>query len=221
MNWEKSKVLTPLKRDFLKAFFDLNGDFFLTGGSALGIFYLQHRFSFDLDFFTTKENINWHVLDGEIHAASNTVSASCSSITVSPTFRRYEIRRVDEREILDFVIDFVPQIDSAKEHIDGLRIDTLREIMLNKICTLIERCEIKDVLDLFFLDRRGFKVCDYFDDAKKKEGGLDPAMLSFILARMQIKVIPDYVLETVEIDELQCFVDYLRKMFSNMAYPQE
>jgi hypothetical protein len=97
----------------------------------------------------------------------------------------------------------------------------LREIMLNKICTLIERCEIKDVLDLFFLDRRGLKVFDYFEDAKKKEGGLDPAMLSFILARMRIEVIPDYVLETIEIDELQCFVDSLRKLFSNMSYPQD
>ena len=43
MNWEKSKALTPLKRDFLKAFFEREHRFFLTGGSALGIFYLQHR----------------------------------------------------------------------------------------------------------------------------------------------------------------------------------
>lgn len=39
MNWEESKALTPLKRDFLKAFFDRSQAFFLTGGSALGIFY--------------------------------------------------------------------------------------------------------------------------------------------------------------------------------------
>ncbi len=50
MNWEKSKALTTLKRDFLCAFFARNNSFFLTGGSALGIFYLQHRYSYDLDF---------------------------------------------------------------------------------------------------------------------------------------------------------------------------
>ena len=49
MNWEESKALTPLKRDFLKGFFDRGQSFFLTGGSALGIFYLQHRLSYDLD----------------------------------------------------------------------------------------------------------------------------------------------------------------------------
>ena len=55
MNWEESKALTALKRDFLIAFFDRSQAFFLTGGSALGVFYLQHRRSYDLDFFTTEE----------------------------------------------------------------------------------------------------------------------------------------------------------------------
>ena len=92
--------------------------------------------------------------------------------------------------------------------------------MINKICTLIERCEIKDLLDLYFLDKRGLKVCDFFEYAKKKEAGLDPAMLSFILARIQIDAIPDYVLEPIKITELQFFVDSLRKIFVDMSYPE-
>jgi hypothetical protein len=220
VNWEESKALTPLKHDFLKAFFEINRDFFLTGGAALGVFYLQHRLSFDLDFFTTKENMNWRILDGEIRSVSNSISASCLSITVTPTFRRYKLVRKDEREILDFVIDFVPQIDSDKEQVDNIVIDTLREITINKICTLVERCEIKDVLDLYFLDRSGVKVVDYFNDAKKKEGGLDPAMLSYILDRMKIDSVPDYVLEPVEVGEIQEFVESLRKLFADMAYPK-
>ena len=34
MNWENSKAITALKRDFLKRFAARNRDFFLTGGSA-------------------------------------------------------------------------------------------------------------------------------------------------------------------------------------------
>jgi len=30
-------------------------------------------------------------------------------------------------------------------------VDTLHEILLNKICTLVSRCEVKDLLDLYFL----------------------------------------------------------------------
>ena len=52
MNWEESKALTPLKRDFLRQFAGRNQAFYLTGGSALGIFYLEHRLSYDLDFFS-------------------------------------------------------------------------------------------------------------------------------------------------------------------------
>ena len=63
MNWEESKALTPLKRDFRVAFFEHGSSFFLTGGSALGLFYLDHRLSFDLDFFTTDDALDWHLLD--------------------------------------------------------------------------------------------------------------------------------------------------------------
>ncbi len=64
MNWENSKALTKLKKDFLKEFFSIEKRFFLTGGSALGIFYLDHRFSYDLDFFTCEKNINWKEIEG-------------------------------------------------------------------------------------------------------------------------------------------------------------
>jgi hypothetical protein len=53
MNWDESKACTPIKRDFLRAWFEVDQRFFLTGGSALGLFYLHHRISYDLDLFTT------------------------------------------------------------------------------------------------------------------------------------------------------------------------
>jgi hypothetical protein len=55
MQWEESSVNTPIKCQFLKAFFAREKRFFLTGGSALGLFYLDHRLSYDLDFFTVEE----------------------------------------------------------------------------------------------------------------------------------------------------------------------
>jgi len=47
-------VLNPLQKAFLQAFFatSVGQRFFLTGGSALAAFHLQHRFSDDLDIFT-------------------------------------------------------------------------------------------------------------------------------------------------------------------------
>ena len=51
------KVLTPLQENFIHLFSEttLKDTFFLTGGTALSAFYLQHRISEDMDFFTEEE----------------------------------------------------------------------------------------------------------------------------------------------------------------------
>ena len=51
-------LLTPLQRRVLTSFFQKGlGErgFYLTGGTALAEFYLHHRYSDDLDFFTRKQ----------------------------------------------------------------------------------------------------------------------------------------------------------------------
>jgi len=47
-------ILTPFQETLLKEIgrSTLNEVFFLTGGTALSAFFLQHRYSEDLDFFT-------------------------------------------------------------------------------------------------------------------------------------------------------------------------
>ena len=47
-------ILTPLQKKFLTQLgaSPLREAFFLTGGTALSAFFLEHRFSEDLDFFT-------------------------------------------------------------------------------------------------------------------------------------------------------------------------
>ncbi|MGH9194310.1 MAG: nucleotidyl transferase AbiEii/AbiGii toxin family protein, partial [Acidimicrobiia bacterium] len=51
-------MLTETQQRFLEAFFD--GDsrnpFYLSGGTALAAYYLHHRFSDDLDFFTRERH---------------------------------------------------------------------------------------------------------------------------------------------------------------------
>lgn len=44
--------LSPLQEDLLRAFFERENSFFLSGGAALVGFYLAHRETHDLDLFT-------------------------------------------------------------------------------------------------------------------------------------------------------------------------
>jgi hypothetical protein len=220
MNWEESKALTPLKRDFLRRFAERNQAFYLTGGSALGIFYLEHRLSYDLDFFTLDAGaVNWHLLENQIIALTAEISARCRTLTASPEFHRFELTRGADREILDFVIERAPQVDRQKEQFGNVRVDTLREIMVNKVCTLVGRCEVKDLVDLYFLHKRGLEVANHFAAAQTKEGGLEPAMISFLLSQVKVDRPPDYLLQPLDLADFNRFIRNLQKSMADLALP--
>lgn len=218
MNWENSKAITPLKLDFLKAFFAKERRFFLTGGSALGLFYLQHRRSYDLDLFS-REHVDWIELDGVMRLCTREIGADLELLRDTPTFRRYRLARADDAEIIDIVVDVSPQVDPEKQWIGDVQVDTLHEILLNKITTLISRCELKDIVDLYFLEKAGFKVEAYFEEAQQKDAGLDPAMISMLLDSVEVTELPDYMIEPLNIEELRVFVDDLKRRMVLMAYP--
>lgn len=218
MNWEKSKAITPLKREFLKAFFSREKRFFLTGGSALGLFYLEHRFSYDLDLFS-KEHVDWLEIDGIVRLCSQEVGASVQLLRDAPTFRRYCLETKGNKEIVDIVVDISPQVDQEKQWIDNIQVDTLREIMLNKITTLISRCEVKDLVDLYFLEQEGFVVEECFEDAQLKDGGLDPSMISLILDSLRITELPSYMIKPLTINDLRDYVIRLKNRMALLALP--
>jgi len=111
-------------------------------------------------------------------------------------------------------------VDEAKTHFGTIRVDTLHEILLNKICTLVSRCEVKDLLDLYFLDRAGLRVEDYLNEARRKDGGLDPAMMSHILANMKVAELPEYVAEPLALEDLQAYIERLRLKLAEIAFPK-
>lgn len=54
----KNRIFTKIQEDFIFEFSktEFKEIFYLTGGTALSVFYLKHRLSEDLDFFTEEEN---------------------------------------------------------------------------------------------------------------------------------------------------------------------
>jgi hypothetical protein len=218
MNWEKSRALTSLKRDFLVAFFERERNFYLTGGSALGIFYLDHRRSFDLDMFSTG-SVDWRTIRSVFIDCATVIKAEWRAISSSPYFHRFELTRDKETEVIDFVVEKTAQLDVDKMEIGLLRIDTLREIGTNKMCTILGRSEIKDFVDLYFLEQAGFIAVEHIDDARKKDAGFDPATLSYILSEIRFKEIPLYLLNPLTPEALQGFVVKLQKQMALLAYP--
>ena len=180
--------LTPLQVDLLQAFFAREQRFVLTGGAALAGFYFGHRETEDLDFFGAPG------LD--LQEAARTLEVSCAACAASleprqtfPDFRRYLARRGQETCIVDLVIDRAPMVDADKRMVGRLRIDTLREIAANKICTVLGRAQIKDLVDLQLLLASGIDLSAALADAARKDAGVDPATLAWVLD--QITISPD------------------------------
>lgn len=126
--------------------------FFLTGGTALSVFYLHHRRSEDIDLFTfSLQSLN------EISLwAKRTWANEVAIIKESPQFLSCLIKGVR----VDLVID--PLSSNEKRptvHLETdvtLQVDTIANIASNKLCAAASRMEPKDLVDLYFI----FKACE-------------------------------------------------------------
>lgn len=219
MNWEESNACTPLKRDFLRLWFTQEQRFFLTGGSALGLFYLDHRRSYDLDLFTSDE-VEGKELQNLVLRVAAGIGADCQVLRTAPDFHRFRLVRGEERELVDVVVDRAPQLDKQKTIFDGIRVDTLREIIANKLTTLLSRSEVKDVVDLYFLEQAGHDILASIPDAKAKDGGWDPAVVSMLLDGFDATELPPWLLRTLTPGELQDFLNRLRLAIAAQALPE-
>lgn len=218
MGLSPDKILSALQWEFLASFFEGDPPFFLTGGTALSAFYLQHRYSEDLDLFT---------LDGDalervplyVAGAAAKLSASAASVQVAPLFRRYKISRGQEGIIVDFARELVPQVSQQKNDFDGIRVDTLPDIAANKVCTLLGRAEIKDYIDVYFLARAGYPLEDYIQAAQRKDAGVSRATLAFVLSQVRLSKVPDFMIAPVDLAELQEYFHSLAAKLAVESFP--
>jgi predicted nucleotidyltransferase component of viral defense system len=177
--------LSALQRDLLAAFFAREQRLFLTGGGALVGFYLGHRDTDDLDLFT-RPGLDLAEATRVLEDAASASGAGLTAQQTHPSFRRLLASRGEERCIVDLVIDDAPAVDLEKVSFGAVRVDTQREIAANKICTLLGRSEIKDLVDLQALVHAGIDLERALADALQKDAGADPATLAWILGELSI-----------------------------------
>jgi hypothetical protein len=176
--------LTPFQRALLEEFFHLSEGFFLTGGAALAGFHLGHRQTHDLGFFTTDGDLESGVR--ALRSAVARVNADCVETRTSPDFRRLLASGRDESLIVDLVFERAPQIHEEKLIVGGMRVDPLDEIFANKLCALLGRAEVRDLVDVFFLERKGLSLEEGLAAGERKDGGLTPAQLAWVLSQMEL-----------------------------------
>lgn len=96
-------------------------------------------------------------------------------------------------------------------------VDTEREIIANKLSTLLSRAEIKDLVDLYFLREAGHDIVAAIPDAQTKDGGWDSAMVSMLLESVLFDEMPVLLLKDLSLGELKKFTSQLRLAIAEHA----
>ena len=153
---------------FLSWWRTLQLPFYLTGGTALGRFYLNHRFSEDLDFFVNSDpNFNQYIslIKTEIVKAFD-VNLNDSLFT--DDFVRVFTQSEQSSLKIEFVNDVAYRAGNPSEFYFGLVDDPLN-ILANKITAIIGRDEPKDIFDIIYISSNySFKWNEVFYHAKQK-----------------------------------------------------
>lgn len=201
------KVFTPIQEEFLQVFAQtqLKDAFFLTGGTALSAFYLQHRISEDMDFFTEEEGEVTRVLS----IIQDISTKLCGHLEVKRSFRSYlEFFIAKGEEILrcDFALDSPYRLKEKvfqKEH--GIFVDNVLDISCNKLSALYDRNDPKDFVDVYFIDKEILPFEKLVEEARMKHIGLDNYWLAVSLAKIEDVHILPRMLKPVTIEELRRF----------------
>ena len=162
------KLLYLFQNRFLKQWAAFGLPFYLSRGTALGRFYLKHRYSDDLDFFVNANNdFQKHILfiKNEIQKEYKT---DISKTIVTDEFARFFI---EDNEILmkvEFVNDVAYRAGVPLKSNQG-NIDTVTNILANKLTAVVGRDEPKDVFDIVTIAAHfSFNWKEIFNHSKEK-----------------------------------------------------
>ncbi|HMU33746.1 MAG TPA: nucleotidyl transferase AbiEii/AbiGii toxin family protein [Pyrinomonadaceae bacterium] len=194
-------------------FFARENSFYLSGGAALVGFYFGHRETHDLDLFTLSNDVEKGFR--LVNAVAEVLGAKVESVQTSPDFRRLLVKQGADAIVVDLIREYVFQVDPDKPIIGGIRVDTPEEILANKLCALLSRSEIRDLVDVRELENAGFSIEAALEAAEKKDSGLTPAQLAWVLSQIMIDEgvdLPGNVSSTELRSYLQEFIDRLRRM---------
>ncbi len=190
--------------------------FYLTGGTALAEFYLRHRYSEDLDFFSE------HEVDPQ------SISVFFKKIQLSVGIRSVKYEQSLNRNLFFLLLKNKQTIKTEftyfpfsriekKLKIGTLGVDSLLDIAVNKLFTIYQRPRSRDFIDLFCILEREKTISLEILIKKariKFDHHIDPIQLGaqYLRARelkdypRMIKALPSSVWQTFFIEEARKLV---------------
>jgi len=190
---------------------DLCRQFYFTGGTALSSYYFHHRYSEDLDFFSTGKFPHELVV--------SFMNQCKKKLDFSATFRIpeafhiiiYELIFKDTKRLkVDFNVYPFELLEKGPT-VEGVVIDSLRDIGANKLMTINQRTEVKDFVDLYYLMKK-FTIWDLTYAVEAKFGAKqDLVMLASDILKVEGFSYMPRMIESLTLPELQSYFVGLSK----------
>lgn len=149
----KKNQLTKQQHIFLTFFGStpsLYSHFYLTGGTCLSEYYLHHRYSEDLDFFSEHE---FTPIDITTVMKSKKKEIGYQKIDFQQSFNRnlYHLIFSPEYSLkVEFTYFPFKRIDTTSKS-GSISIDSLKDIAVNKIFTILQNPRGRDFYDVYFI----------------------------------------------------------------------
>jgi Nucleotidyl transferase AbiEii toxin, Type IV TA system len=204
--------LTALQWRILDILAGIQPPWTLTGGAALAGFHLKHRTTNDLDLF-------WHgqsqlgALPQEVRGWLIAVGLEVNFLQSGSTFSQLRVGDGQEVCIVDLVAEPIAPTETPERMRIGdisIKVDTPHEILVNKLCALLGRAEIRDLIDVRALLQSGIDLNQALLDAPRKDAGFSPLTLAWVLRDLHPTAMSRISsLDPAEAEELESFKERL------------
>lgn len=191
--------------------------FHLGGGAALSGVHLRHRLSADADLFVHSRDAHRDLVRALPSIGAET-GVPVSILRDAGSLVRARLEVAGDAVELDVVFEPVADIEPAPPAIEGVVVESLTDLRVNKLTCLLSRSEPRDLVDLLFLDRAGYPPEADLPNALQKDAGIDPGILAWLLGQFPISPLP-VMLVPLETRELQAFRDRLQERFRTLSLP--
>lgn len=186
------RKLYRIQNKVLEALGPVLGNFYLTGGTALGRFYLNHRFSEDLDFFVNSDHDFRKKLITIGNKLENEFSILNEQTIVYDDYVKYYIELDNSFLKIEFVNDVQYRCGEPLQFKFGL-VDNPFNILTNKLTAVVSRDEPKDIFDIYTIaGMYSFNWMKIFEETKKK------VIINELDVEQRIKDFPAGLLQNVD-----------------------
>jgi hypothetical protein len=189
----------------------------LAGGAALGGLYLSHRLSADVDLFChDAESVR--SLVRELPDVARERGAEIRVVQDAGSFVRASVSLPGHSLELDIVHEAVADLEPPPPPVEGIVVESFADLRAAKLTCLLSRAEPRDLVDVMFLDRLGHSPEADLPLALRKDAGIDPGVLAWLLRDFPTSPLPSMLVPLTE-QQVVGYRDELAERFRQLALP--